>query len=277
MDLIVYRRWGHNELDEPGFTQPLMYKMIRSRDSVPRLYEKKLSKEGVVEPAAIEQIRSDCFKSLEDHFNASVSWKPPRLAGGLEGKWKNCIIPHNSVTQLDTGFDKNELIKIGKISVAYPQSFSIHPRLQKYHVERRLKDLDGDEGAGKIDWATAEAMAIGSLLRERYSCRISGQDVGRGTFSQRHLMLVDQETEKVHVPLNDMGQGQGKLEIANSSLSELAVLGYEYGCSWENPDTLYIWEAQFGDFFNGAQVIIDTFLSGGESKWMKQSGLVMLL
>lgn len=157
----------------------------------------------------------------------------------------------------------------------------MHPRIQKYHVDSRLKKVE--EGAG-LDWATAEALAFGSLLLEGNHVRISGQDVGRGTFSQRHAMLVDQTSERTIIPLNRMrprnlapSQKQGKLEIANSSLSEFAVLGFEYGVSWETPNRLCIWEAQFGDFFNGAQIIIDTFINSGEAKWLRQSGLVMLL
>jgi probable 2-oxoglutarate dehydrogenase E1 component DHKTD1 len=183
------------------------------------------------------------------------------------------------VTQADTkpitGVDVQLLQNIGIASVSYPSGFVVHPRISKYHIEARLKKIKTGTG---LDWATCEALAFGSLLKEGYHVRISGQDVGRGTFSQRHAMLVDSETERTIIPLNRIStEPQGKLEIANSHLSEFAVLGYEYGISWETPDRLCIWEAQFGDFFNGAQIVIDTFLASGEVKWMRQSGLVMLL
>ncbi|KAF9081907.1 hypothetical protein BGX23_000308, partial [Mortierella sp. AD031] len=163
---------------------------------------------------------------------------------------------------------------IGQASVAAPSDFEIHPRLEKFHVQSRLKKLKDGQS---IDWATAEAIAFGSLLSEGFDVRICGQDVGRGTFSQRHAMLVDQKTERVHVPLNAMSESQGHLEVANSSLSELAVLAFETGMSYETPKMLNIWEAQFGDFFNSAQVTIDTYVSSAETKWLRQSGLVMLL
>lgn len=148
-----------------------------------------------------------------------------------------------------------------------------HNRIKKYHIESRIKKI---ESGTLLDWATCEALAFGSLLKQGYHVRISGQDVGRGTFSQRHAMLVDTETERTIIPLNSLSKTH-KLEIANSHLSEYAVLGYEYGVSWESPNRLCIWEAQFGDFFNGAQIVIDVYLSSGEQKWMRQSGLVMLL
>jgi probable 2-oxoglutarate dehydrogenase E1 component DHKTD1 len=173
------------------------------------------------------------------------------------------IHPKTTISKIDTGVDLKLLKEVGEASVSVPVGFSIHPRLDKYHIQTRLARLQSGD---KIDWATAESLAWGSLLRQGYSVRISGQDVGRGTFSQRHCMIVDQQTEKTIVPLDIMTSDQGRLEIANSSLSEFAVLGFEYGMSLESPHTLSIWEAQFGDFFNGAQVIIDTYLANGEQK-----------
>jgi probable 2-oxoglutarate dehydrogenase E1 component DHKTD1 len=175
--------------------------------------------------------------------------------------------------------DVDKLLEIGMASVTPADKMAIHPRIQKYHIDGRISKL---QQKTSLDWATAEALAFGSLLNQGCQVRISGQDVGRGTFSQRHAMLVDQETERTIIPLNRMRNMQGhenfgKLEIANSSLSEFAVLGFEYGFSMEDPHKLCIWEAQFGDFFNGAQIIIDTYLCSGEAKWEKQSGLVMLL
>jgi probable 2-oxoglutarate dehydrogenase E1 component DHKTD1 len=172
----------------------------------------------------------------------------------------------------ETGVDIEALTKIGLQSVNH-EGITPHDRIQKYHIQNRVKKIEQNQG---LDWATCEALAFGSLLTENYHVRISGQDVGRGTFSQRHAMLVDHETERTIIPLNNLSK-KYKLEIANSHLSEYAVLGFEYGISWETPKRLCIWEAQFGDFFNGAQIVIDVYLSSGEQKWMRQSGLVMLL
>ncbi|KAJ1546861.1 hypothetical protein HK405_006803, partial [Cladochytrium tenue] len=285
IDLIAYRRMGHNELDEPSFTQPMMYKHIRGRKTVPVLYEDKLLGEGLLGKDQIESLRSEHFKTLDGELEASYTFKPE--ADTLQEKWSSMIIPRSVVSTLDTGVDLDTLREVGRKSV---ESFGIklHPRLEKYHVANRLQRIAG--GAG-LDWATCEALAFGTLLMEGFHVRISGQDVGRGTFSQRHAMLVDQDSERTVIPLNHMCAGdggsgsgaeqhtrrQGKLEIANSSLSEFAVLGFETGVSWDSPGRLCMWEAQFGDFFNGAQVIIDTYLASGESKWLRQSGLVLLL
>ncbi|KAI1316028.1 hypothetical protein EDD11_010492 [Mortierella claussenii] len=272
LDLIAYRRWGHNELDEPAFTQPLMYNNIRARKSVPKLYEEKLLAENILTKTAIDEFRQDYFEKLEDDFSEIDSFKPE--ADHLQEKWKGMILPTETVSKIDTGIDQETMKKIGQASVATPNDFVIHPRLEKFHVKSRLDKLKGGQ---KIDWATAEAIAFGSLLMEGFDVRICGQDVGRGTFSQRHAMLVDQKTERVHIPLNALSETQGHLEVANSSLSELAVLGFETGMSYETPKMLNIWEAQFGDFFNSAQVTIDTYVASAETKWLRQSGLVMLL
>lgn len=282
IDLLVYRRWGHNELDEPSFTQPLMYQKIRARRSVPALYEDKLVKEGTLEEDTAASVCASCRATLTDALAASASYSPPLVK--MEGQWNATQIDDNDVKMVwpgspeaqtfDTGVDAEVLREVGSASVSVPDGFEIHPRLQR-HVKSRLAALEKGEG---IDWATAEAMAFGSLMLGGCDVRIAGQDVGRGTFSHRHAMLVDQKTEGVIVPLNHaMSRATGKLELANSSLSEEAVLGFEYGASWERPDFLPIWEAQFGDFFNGAQVIIDTFISSAETKWAKQSGIVLLL
>ncbi|KAI9346426.1 thiamine diphosphate-binding protein [Zopfochytrium polystomum] len=274
IDLIAYRRMGHNELDEPAFTQPVMYKHIRGRRSVPVLYEEKLQSDGIVSKEEVSKLRDGYFAKLDEHLQASYNYKP--VADTLEGKWSKMILPRTAVTKLDTGVDVSTLTEVGRGSV---NSFGIkvHSRLAKYHIATRLQKLESGTG---LDWATCEALAFGTLLIEGYHVRISGQDVGRGTFSQRHVMLVDQDDERTVIPLNhllDDPKKQGKLEIANSSLSEFAVLGFETGISWDSPNRLCIWEAQFGDFFNGAQIIIDTYLASGESKWLRQSGLVMLL
>ncbi|RPD70915.1 dehydrogenase E1 and transketolase domain-containing protein 1 [Lentinus tigrinus ALCF2SS1-7] len=275
VDLIVYRRWGHNELDEPAFTQPLMYEKIRSRRSVPALYEERLIDENVLTKDAAEAVRAGHKEFLAAELAAVPAHTPGSHSSVLQGQWAGLTSPANraAVRDPETGVEKATLQTVGRASVAVPEGFEIHPRLQR-HVKHRLQAMDSGQG---LDWATAEALAFGSIMLEGCDVRISGQDVGRGTFSQRHAMLVDQKTEGVVVPLNLALDCTGRLELANSSLSEMAVLGFEYGVSWEKPDMLPIWEAQFGDFFNGAQVIIDTFISSGETKWLKQSGIVLLL
>ncbi|KIJ59952.1 hypothetical protein HYDPIDRAFT_117851 [Hydnomerulius pinastri MD-312] len=281
IDLIVYRRWGHNELDEPAFTQPLMYQKIRSRRSVPGLYEDKLVTDGALSKDSASSVRNSYKALLNDALAASATYVPPTIT--FDGQWSTTKVDGSEVGMawpgskeartFDTGVSAEVLKKVGEGSVSVPEGFEIHPRLQR-HVKNRLASLESGEG---IDWASAEAMAFGSLMLEGCDVRIAGQDVGRGTFSHRHAMLVDQKTEGVVVPLNHALTTAGKLELANSSLSEMAVLGFEYGASWERPDLLPIWEAQFGDFFNGAQVIIDTFIASAETKWLKQSGIVLLL
>ncbi|RIB30188.1 dehydrogenase E1 and transketolase domain-containing protein 1 [Gigaspora rosea] len=273
IDLISYRRWGHNELDEPAFTQPLMYNNIRSRKSVPKLYEDKLlTEESILSENDISEFRKNYYNTLDEHYKKSDTYKPE--ADMLEKKWNGFIMPTETVTKMDTGVSREILENVGKTSVNIPHDIVIHPRLKKFHIQTRLQKIS--EGK-KIDWATAEALALGSLMLEGHNIRLCGQDVGRGTFSQRHAMIVCQDTERVIVPLNNLISDQGMLEIVNSPLSELAVVGFEYGMSYESPHNLVIWEAQFGDFFNGAQVNIDTYISSGEVKWLRQSGLVMLL
>ncbi|KAJ6621901.1 dehydrogenase E1 and transketolase domain-containing protein 1 [Mycena sp. CBHHK59/15] len=272
VDLLVYRRC-HNELDLPNLTSPLMYEKITSRRSVPQLYEGRLVAEGVLDPNKIASVRAD-YKSQLDAALSKVSSYVPS-ASMLEKRWKGMVWPASAAAESspDTGVEQDLLKTVGKASVTVPEGFQVHPKLQR-HVKNRLASI---ESGTSLDWATAETLAFGSLMLEGFDVRISGQDVGRGTFSQRHAMLVNQKTEGVVVPLNDALDAAGKLELANSSLSEMAVLGFEYGASWERPNLLPIWEAQFGDFFNGAQIIIDTFISSAETKWLKQSGIVLLL
>ncbi|KAJ7147082.1 Transketolase, pyrimidine binding domain-containing protein [Mycena crocata] len=272
VDLLVYRRC-HNELDLPNLTSPLMYEKISSRRSVPQLYEERLMTEEVLDANKITSIRTTYRSELDAALLRLSSHVPS--ASMLEKQWKGMVWPASSSAERnpETGVKQEQLQDVGRASVKIPEGFEIHPKLQR-HVKNRLASIDS--GAG-LDWATAEALAFGSLMQEGFDVRISGQDVGRGTFSQRHSMLVNQKTEGVVVPLNDALKATGKLELANSSLSEMAVLGFEYGASWERPNLLAIWEAQFGDFFNGAQVIIDTYISSAETKWLKQSGIVLLL
>ncbi|KAJ2079246.1 hypothetical protein H4R24_003907 [Coemansia sp. RSA 988] len=272
VDLITFRRWGHNELDEPSFTQPQMYNIIRSRASVPKLYERKMLEDKIITKADVELTRQSFTRHLEAELAAVKDYTPQ--ADHLKGKWAGLIMSTEAVTQIDTGVARETLQEVGRKSVLVDDAIKVHPRLVKHHIQPRLKRL---EQGTTVDWATAETLAFGSLLKEGYNIRLCGQDVGRGTFSQRHAMFVCQETENVSVPLNNISATQGKMEVANSNLSELAVLGFEYGVSIQSPNILPIWEAQFGDFNNTAQVIIDTYISSGESKWLRQSGLVMLL
>lgn len=274
VDLITYRRWGHNELDEPAFTQPQMYHKIRSRKSVPALYEDKLIAENVLTQEEASDARKSYKAHLEGQLKAVEAFSPK--ADMLGGQWSNLVWPASEAglegKKPKTGVDVEKLREIGQASVRVPVDFEVHPRLQR-HIKSRVQSLQSGEG---IDWGTAEALAFGSLMLDGFDIRISGQDVGRGTFSHRHAMLVDQRTESAYVPLNALTP-EHKIELANSSLSEMAVLGFEVGMSWENPGLLPIWEAQFGDFFNGSQVIIDTFVTSAQTKWLKQSALVMLL
>ncbi|KAJ7175983.1 thiamine diphosphate-binding protein [Mycena filopes] len=273
VDLLVYRRWGHNELDLPNLTSPLMYEKISARRSVPQIYEEKLIKEEILDAPKVASIRAAYKAELDAQLACVPAYVP--TAAMLEKQWKGMVWPASAAAEGSpaTGVEEGELRAVGRASVGIPGGFEIHPKLQR-HVKHRLASIESGVG---LDWATAESLAFGSLMCEGFDVRISGQDVGRGTFSQRHAMLVDQRTEAVSVPLNEALDAQGRLELANSSLSEMAVLGFEYGASWERPNLLPIWEAQFGDFFNGAQVIIDTYISSAETKWLKQSGIVLLL
>ncbi|XP_045483343.1 probable 2-oxoglutarate dehydrogenase E1 component DHKTD1, mitochondrial isoform X2 [Harmonia axyridis] len=273
LDINCYRLWGHNELDDPSFTNPSLYKIIRSKKTVPDMYAAKLITEGLLTEEETKEISSSHSKWLNDAHKSCDSYTPQDPY--FSGNWNNMEVAKNQVTVWDTGVNSDVLAYVGRKSVQYPDSFNIHPTLLKSYVKNRLSKIS--EGVD-IDWATAETLAFGSLLYEGYNVRISGQDVGRGTFSHRHVMLVDQETNELHIPLNDLHKDQqGFLEIANSTLSEEAVVGFEYGFSIESPRNLCIWEAQFGDFFNSAQIPVDCFVTCGESKWIYNSGLTILL
>ncbi|XP_019737357.1 2-oxoadipate dehydrogenase complex component E1 [Hippocampus comes] len=273
VDLICYRQWGHNELDEPFFTNPAMYKIIRSRKSVPDSYSERLISEGLMTEAERDRIKADHYGRLNDKLANMTVYSPPPT--NLQGRWGDLVEPQARVTSWDTGVPVPLLRFVGAKSVDVPEHIRLHGHLVKTHAQARLQKLE--EGT-KLDWSTAEALAFASLLCQGFNIRISGQDVGRGTFSQRHAMVVCQDTNDTFVPFNHISPEQtGFLEVCNSPLSEEAVLGFEYGMSIAQPKLLPIWEAQFGDFFNGAQIIIDTFISGGEAKWLLQCGLVILL
>eukprot|EP01114_Cavostelium_apophysatum_P008298 TRINITY_DN2068_c0_g1_i2.p1 TRINITY_DN2068_c0_g1~~TRINITY_DN2068_c0_g1_i2.p1 ORF type:complete len:950 (+),score=302.99 TRINITY_DN2068_c0_g1_i2:181-3030(+) len=269
VDLIGYRRHGHNELDEPSFTQPIMYKAIRARPSVVKLYGAKLEDEGLLSSSEQTSIAANFDQQLASELTNAK--RRTTTDQHLLGKWSSFVQASDVTKPVDTGVDVNKLKEIG-LKTVNVGDVQIHQRLNRF-VKARVDEINKDS----IDWPTAEAMSFGSLLTEGYSIRLCGQDSGRGTFSQRHAVLVDQETEKRIVPLQHLQSNQGSFQVVNSPLSELAVLGFEYGYSIEDPKTLPIWEAQFGDFANGAQIMIDTFISCGEAKWLKQSGLVMLL
>ncbi|XP_064622382.1 2-oxoadipate dehydrogenase complex component E1-like [Lineus longissimus] len=273
VDLVCFRRWGHNELDEASFTQPLMYQVINNKASVPDQFRAQVVNEGLCGDAELEECVNDWQKHLNDQIKLSESHVPK--ADHLEKQWSGFSQAPDSISKWETGVSPDLLKYVGAKSVSVPEDFALHPNIHKTHVGRRIVRLE--EGTG-LDWSTAEALAFGSLLSQGFNVRISGQDVGRGTFSHRHAMLVDQKTDDMYIPLNHMYPDQKTaIEVSNSALSEEAVLGFEYGISIDDPNTLAIWEAQFGDFFNGAQPIIDTYVCSGETKWLRQSGLVILL
>jgi len=273
VNLVCFRRWGHNELDDPTFTNPALYSIIHARRSVPDNYSDKLIENGTLSTEERSEVVSQHTEMLNENFRMMDAYKPERT--NLKGLWQLMSEASGNTTEWDTGVSADVLKFVGSKSVQAPEDFNVHSHLKKHHIEGRIKKLESGSG---IDWGTAEALAMGSLLYQGFNIRISGQDVGRATFSHRHAMLVDQASNEIYIPMNDIMEDQkGKLEIANSILSEEAVLGFEYGMSVESPNNLVIWEAQFGDFFNGAQIILDTYVSNGESKWGLQSGLVMLL
>ncbi|XGW03964.1 hypothetical protein V3C99_015252 [Haemonchus contortus] len=273
INMVCYRRWGHNELDDPSFTQPIMYRVIESRESVPRQYADELIHQGLLTEDEVKREKDAHTAKLMESFKATDS--APPVAKLLEGNWKGFVQAPPYIQKWDTGCDTNLLKYIGAASVKVPEGFNVHPHLQKTHCEARIQKMIAGEG---IDWGTAESLAFGSLMLEGNDVRISGQDVGRATFSFRHAMLVDNKSDLTHIPLNFISDDQkGFLEVANNLLSEEAILGYEFGFSLDHPRRLCVWEAQFGDFFNGAQIIIDTFLASAEGKWLTQSGLTLLL
>ena len=276
IDMWCYRRFGHNEGDEPMFTQPQMYKIIRGHKSTLELYSEKLIGEGVVTQGEIDKMRGDWQQRLDAEFEAGQSYKPNK-ADWLDGKWQG-LKAAASETRDDprrgqTGVDLEKLKAIGRAITRVPEGMNIHRTIQRF-MEGRAKMIDSGEG---FDWAMAEAMAFGTLLDEGHPVRLSGQDCERGTFSQRHSVLIDQMTENRYTPLNHIREGQKRYEVINSMLSEEAVLGFEYGYSLTEPNALTLWEGQFGDFANGAQVLFDQFISSGERKWLRMSGLVCLL
>jgi len=275
VDMFCYRRFGHNEGDEPAFTQPLMYRKIRSHPSTLELYSKKLIGEGVVTEADIDDMKAQWRAKLDAEFESAQGYKPNK-ADWLDGRWSGLKAVREDADDPRsglTGVAAEVLKEIGHKITQVPAGFNLHRTIQRF-LDNRKKMIETGQG---IDWATAEALAFGSLLLEGHRVRLSGQDVERGTFSQRHSVLTDQENEARHTPLNHIRDGQSRYEVINSMLSEEAVLGFEYGYTLSEPNALTLWEAQFGDFANGAQVVFDQFISSGERKWLRMSGLVCLL
>ncbi|MEF2074084.1 2-oxoglutarate dehydrogenase E1 component [Consotaella aegiceratis] len=274
IDMFCYRRFGHNEGDEPAFTQPKMYKQIRQHPSTLEIYSKKLIAEGLVTADQVEARKTEWRQALDEEFEAGQTYKPNR-ADWLDGVWAGLRRPEGSDEPRRgvTGVPMKTLKEIGRKLSTVPEDFNVHRTIQRF-LENRTKMIESGEN---IDWATAESLAFGTLVTEGHPIRLSGQDSERGTFSQRHSVLYDQETEDRYIPLANLAKGQAIYEVINSMLSEEAVLGYEYGYSLAEPNGLTVWEAQFGDFANGAQVVIDQFISSGESKWLRMSGLVLLL
>ena len=272
VDLFCYRRHGHNETDEPAFTQPLMYRTIARHPTTRQIYAARLVEAGVLREGEADTIATRLITELEIQFAAAKSYRPNR-ADWLEGAWAGLEQAPDDDRRGDTGVAGERLRQIGRGLVTVPEGFRLNPKIAR-QLEAKRAAIEAGEG---IDWATAEALAIASLCAEGTHVRMSGQDSGRGTFSQRHAVVVDQETEEHYVPINHVSPEQAPFEIIDSPLSEAAVVGFEYGYSLADPSSLVLWEAQFGDFANGAQVIIDQFLSSGEAKWLRMSGLVMLL
>jgi len=272
IDMFCYRRHGHNESDEPAFTQPLMYRAIKAHPSVVEIYAKRLIEEGVLTGQDVAGMTGAFRARLDAELAAADSYKPNK-ADWLDGRWSEIGFADDEARRGQTGVALDTLKEVGRRITAMPQDFHAHKTIQRL-LQRRREMVETGTG---IDWSMAEHLALGTLLNEGFPVRLSGQDSERGTFSQRHSVLFDQETERRYTPLKYVAPGQGRFEVINSMLSEEAVLAFEYGYTLAEPNALTLWEAQFGDFANGAQVVFDQFISSGERKWLRMSGLVCLL
>ncbi|WP_109467719.1 2-oxoglutarate dehydrogenase E1 component [Albibacillus kandeliae] len=272
IDIFCYRRFGHNEGDEPMFTNPVMYKKIKTHKTTLSLYTERLVKDGLIPEGEIEDMKAAFQSMLNDEFEAGKDYKPNK-ADWLDGRWSHLDRNNEDYVRGTTEITPETLQEVGKALVTAPDGFPLHKTVSRL-LDAKKEMFDTGKG---FDWATGEALAFGSLLTEGYPVRLAGQDSTRGTFSQRHSAFIDQETEERYYPLNNIRQGQSNYEVIDSMLSEYAVLGFEYGYSLAEPNALVMWEAQFGDFANGAQIMFDQFISSGESKWLRMSGLVCLL
>ncbi|MBE9604948.1 2-oxoglutarate dehydrogenase E1 component [Acetobacteraceae bacterium H6797] len=274
LDIVCYRRHGHNENDEPAFTQPLMYARIRETPTIRTKYAAKLVAEKVMTEAEAKAMLDDFNAKLEEAFQASASFKPNK-ADWLEGHWAGLKAAGSDEAEVEdlTAVSEDILKEVGAALTRVPADFTANGKILR-QLEAKKQSIDTGEG---IDWATGEALAFGTLMLEGHRIRLSGEDVQRGTFSHRHCVLIDQKTQAEYMPLNNIREGQPRMEAFNSLLSEMGVLGFDYGYSLADPKTLVLWEGQFGDFANGAQVVIDQFIASAETKWLRMSGLVMLL
>jgi 2-oxoglutarate dehydrogenase E1 component len=275
VDMLCYRKHGHNEADEPAFTQPLMYQSIENRPSVRELYQRRLEQEEILSPDDSSRLSKDFTERLRGAFESVQESCPVPLQDdghAFGGLWSGLNSPY-SHEPVETGVPHQDLVRVAHALTTVPEGFSLHRK-----IERRLpSQLDAVADRKEVDWALAELLALGSLLSEGFPVRLSGQDSIRGTFSQRHAAWFDTRTQAIYIPLNHIHEKQQRFCVYNSMLSEAAVLGFDYGYSLVDPDILVIWEAQFGDFANGAQVIIDQFIAAALDKWQRGSGLVMLL
>ncbi len=272
IDIFCYRRFGHNEGDEPAFTQPLMYKSIKTQKTSREIYAAQLIGEGTITADEAQKMVDEFNSYLEQAFEATKSYKPNK-ADYLEGAWTGLKVAYGDERRGETSITEKDMQALGKVLTTVPSDFHLNAKIAR-QLEAKQDMFKTGQG---FDWGTAEALAFGSLLDETFRVRLSGQDVGRGTFSHRHAIMYDQENERKYIPLQHISPAQGQFEVHDSPLSEAAVLGFEYGYSLADPKTLVLWEAQFGDFVNGAQVLIDQFIASAESKWLRMSGLVMLL
>ncbi len=273
VDMFCYRRFGHNEGDDPSFTQPIMYKAIAKHPTTLKLYGDRLIEEGIVTQSNIDDWLKEFDSFLDAEFEAGKAYEPSRI-DWLDGVWAGLGLPEEDDRRGQTAAEIDAVKAVADKMTTVPDDIAIHKTLKRVIANRRKAVLDDEAG---IDWATAEHLAFGTLVTEGFPVRLSGQDCGRGTFSQRHSHIIDQATEARYTPLNNLSEDQARYEVIDSMLSEEAVLGFEHGYSLSAPNTLVMWEAQFGDFTNGAQVIIDQFISSSERKWLRMSGLVMLL
>ena len=272
IDIFCYRRFGHNEGDEPMFTNPLMYNKIKKQKTSLALYTERLVKDGLIPEGEIEDLKAAFQARMNDEFEAGKDYKPNK-ADWLDGRWSHLNKRDEEYQRGTTAILKDTFHEVGEALCRTPAGYPLHKTIQRL-LEAKKKMFETGQG---IDWATGEALAFGSLLTEGFPVRLAGQDSTRGTFSQRHSGLVNQDTEERYYPLNNIREGQERYEVIDSMLSEYAVLGFEYGYSLAEPNALTLWEAQFGDFANGAQIMFDQFVSSGESKWLRMSGLVTLL
>ena len=273
IDIFCYRRFGHNEGDEPMFTNPAMYNRIRKQKTTLQLYTDRLVADGLIPEGEIEDMKAAFQARLNEEFEAGKAFLPNK-ADWLDGRWKNMATKDlNNYQRGETWIKAETFAEVGAALTRVPEGFDIHKTVARQLDAKREMFAKGQG----FDWATAEALAFGSLQTEGFAVRLSGQDCTRGTFSQRHSGWVDQTTEERHYPLNHIRPGQARYEVIDSMLSEYAVLGFEYGYSLAEPNALTLWEAQFGDFANGAQIMFDQFVNSGESKWLRMSGLVVLL